>query len=264
MTRMTLASLNIRGVPLTGSQLTDRCLAIGASFEAGDADVVCFQEVHTYYHLSLLARQMRSFRHVGFRRALPGPAGDVVTFSRRPVASVAYRGFGVPPSAPGITALTRLLAGLKGILVTRLAHPAVSVINTHLLANTDGDWSPSSRFCPVHRAQLASLSGVVGSVPPAVVVCGDFNIDRDSGLFAEFIRDTGLDDTFGLNCPATYRAEYLPAGAMPRCIDFILTAGEIKAESAEVLFTGGQALRTGTGWVSDHLGLRAQLHLPAA
>jgi hypothetical protein len=38
-TSVTVASLNIRGVPLTGSRLTARCQAIGAFFEAGDADV---------------------------------------------------------------------------------------------------------------------------------------------------------------------------------------------------------------------------------
>jgi sphingomyelin phosphodiesterase 2 len=47
---------------------------------------------------------------------------------------------------------------------------------------------------------------------------------------------------------------------MPHCIDFILTAGEIKAQDAEVLFTGRQVLRSGPGYVSDHLGLLARLN----
>jgi hypothetical protein len=125
MTHMsvTVASLNIRGVPLTGSRLTARCQAIGAFFEASDADVVCLQEVHTYYHLGQLARQMRSFRYASFRRTLPGQAGDLVTFSRLPVSAIAYQGFGAPPAAPGIRRLTRLRARMKGVLVTRLACP---------------------------------------------------------------------------------------------------------------------------------------------
>ena len=48
MTDVTVASLNIRGVPLTGSRLATRSRAIGAFFERSDADLVCFQEVHTY------------------------------------------------------------------------------------------------------------------------------------------------------------------------------------------------------------------------
>jgi endonuclease/exonuclease/phosphatase family metal-dependent hydrolase len=259
-TSVTVASLNIRGVPLTGSRLTARCQAIGAFFEGSDADVVCFQEVHTYYHFRQLARQMPSFRYASFRRTLPGPAGDVVTFSRLPMSATAYHGFGASPHAPGIPSLTRLRARTKGALVTRLADPAISVVNTHPVANTDGDWSPANRFSPVHRAQLAALARVVRSVPVPAVVCGDFNVDRDSALFGEFIEGAALDDAFEGNCPATFRAEYLPAGEVPHCIDFILTAGEIKAEDTEVLFSGRQVLRGGTGYVSDHLGLLARLN----
>jgi sphingomyelin phosphodiesterase 2 len=263
-TTVTVASLNIRGIPLTGSRLTARCAAIGAFFEASDVDVVCLQEVHTYYHLGQLSRQMRSLRQVSFRRTLPGPAGDVATFSRLPVSATAYRGFGALPATPGISQPIRLKARLKGALVTRLARPGLSVINTHPLANTDGDWSPANRFSPVHRAQLGALGRVTASALAPAVVCGDFNIDRDSSLFGQFIADTALDDAFEGSCPPTFRAEYLPAGATPRCIDFILTAGEIKAEAAEVLFTGEQALRGGAGYVSDHVGLLARLHFPGA
>jgi sphingomyelin phosphodiesterase 2 len=157
-TTITVASLNIRGVPLTGSRLAARCEAIGAFFEASDADVVCFQEVCTYYHLRQLALQMRSFRQVSFRRMLPGPAGDVATFSRLPVSTTAYQGFGALPPTPGISRATRLKARLKGALVTQLVRRGLAVINTHPLANTDGDWSPANWFSQVHRAQLTALS----------------------------------------------------------------------------------------------------------
>ena len=47
----------------------------GTLLDAGDADVVCVQEVLTWWHLWLLARPMRSFSHVSYRPSLPGPAG---------------------------------------------------------------------------------------------------------------------------------------------------------------------------------------------
>ena len=47
---LTVASHNTRGIPLTGSQLAERYAVIGAGFDAGDADVVCCQEVFTYWH----------------------------------------------------------------------------------------------------------------------------------------------------------------------------------------------------------------------
>jgi sphingomyelin phosphodiesterase 2 len=262
MAGVTVASLNIRGVPLTGSRLAARCHAIGAFFEASDVDVACLQEVHTYAHLALLARQMPSFRYVSFRRALPGPAGDAVTFSRIPVSSTAFRGFG--PVTARIPWQARLRARMKGALVTRLTSPEVSVINTHPLANTDGDWSAANRFFPAHRAQLAALSEVVCGAPAPVVVCGDFNIDRDCTLFSDFISETRLGDAFEGGCPPTFRAEYLPAGAKVCCIDFILTGAEVKASSAGVLFADQQELRGGPGYVSDHVGLCARLHVLGA
>jgi sphingomyelin phosphodiesterase 2 len=92
----------------------------------------------------------------------------------------------------------------------------------------------------------------------------DFNVDRESALFTEFVAETGLGDAFEGSCPPTFRIEYLPVGTTPRCIDFILTAGEVKARSAEVLFTGKQVLRRGTGYISDHLGLCARLDVLGA
>lgn len=259
MADVTIASLNIRGVPLTGSRLVARCRAIGAYFEASDVDVVCLQEVATYVHLGLLARRMRSFRYVSVRRTAPGPAGDVVTFSRVPVASTVFHGFG-PVTAP-IPLRARLSARLKGALVTRLDHPGISVVNTHPLANTDGDWSEANRFYPAHRAQLAALSRAVGSVAAPVVVCGDFNIDRDCALFSGFTEQMMLTDAFEGRCPPTFRAEYLPVGKRSRCIDFILTGREVKVSAANVLLAGEQPMRGGSGYVSDHLGLSARLHV---
>ncbi len=260
--RLTVVSLNTRGVPVMGSHLAERYAVIGAALEAGDADVACLQEVLTWWHLRLLARRMGSFRYVSWRASPAGPAGGLVTFSRLPISSTVYRGFGLPPRAPGISGPARWRAALKGVLVTRLARPELCVVNTHPVANRDGDWSRAGRFYPLHRAQLAGLAAVVhGACGAPAVVCGDFNIDRGSSLFSGFVTETGLDDAFEGSCPPTFRAEYLPAGEMPHCLDFILTAGGVKAESAAVMFAGEEMLPGGPGYLSDHLGLRAGLFL---
>jgi hypothetical protein len=73
----------------------------------------------------------------------------------------------------------------SGCRLTRLAHPGLCVVNTHPVANWDGDWSRASRFYPLHRAQLASLARIVRGIGVPAVVCGDFNVDRDSSLFGE-------------------------------------------------------------------------------
>lgn len=259
--RVAVVTLNTRGVPMIGSHLAARYAAIGAALAAGDADVVCFQEVITWWHLRLLWPRMRSFPHVSFRSSRAGPAGGVVTFSRLPVAETVYHSFGVPPEAPGISRGVRLRAGLKGALVTRLESPGLSVVNTHPVANWDGDWSKGNRFYPLHRAQLTVLAQVMHDVDGPAVLCGDLNLARDSSLFDEFMAETGLADAFEGNCPPTFRAEYLPLDKPPHCIDFILTTEAVKAEAATVVFTGKEPLPGGPGYVSDHVGLRAALVL---
>lgn len=258
---LTIATLNTRGIPFTGSQLAARLTVIGAGFDAGDADVVCCQEVFTYWHLRQLVRRMRSYRQVSYGRGAAGPAGGLVTFSRRAVSGTRFRRFGRPPPAPGVPYRSRLRARYTGALVTRLGAPELCVINTHPIANRDGDWSETNRYYPLHRAQFAMLGRVAREAGPRAVLCGDFNLSRESSLFGEFTAATGLADAFEGRCPPTFRAEYLPAGATTHCIDFILTAAEVTADSAALVFAGKERL----GFVSDHIGLRARLSLkPAA
>jgi endonuclease/exonuclease/phosphatase family metal-dependent hydrolase len=259
--RLSVASLNTWDIHILGSDLAARYAAIGTEFEAGRADVVCFQEVFSDWQLQLLARRMPSFRHVSYRPSAAGPAGGLVTFSRRPVSVTAYRGFGTPPKVPGIPRRIRFRARAKGALVTRLACPGLCIVNTHPVANWDGDWSRTGRFYPLHRAHLGALARMVGSMGVPAVVCGDFNVDRDSSLFGDFMAETGLADAFDGRCAPTFRAEYLPVGKVPHCIDFILTTTGVTAESAGVLFTGKVALPGGPGYPSDHIGLCADLLL---
>jgi sphingomyelin phosphodiesterase 2 len=65
--RVSVATLNIRGTPLTGTRRAQRHARIGAAFEDSAADVVCFQEVHTRYHLRTLARRPSTRCAVGDR-----------------------------------------------------------------------------------------------------------------------------------------------------------------------------------------------------
>jgi endonuclease/exonuclease/phosphatase family metal-dependent hydrolase len=125
------------------------------------------------------------------------------------------------------------------------------------MANVDGDWSESNRFYGMRRQQLAALADVVDSLPGPAVVCGDFNVARESRLYRDFISSTQLTDAFAGTCPPTFRAEYLPPGRTSQCIDFVLVTGAVDVESADLMFTDKRPL------VSDHLGLRVKLRVAA-
>jgi sphingomyelin phosphodiesterase 2 len=258
--RLIVASLNTRGTPLAGTRRSERSQCVGEMFESSAVDAVCLQEVHTRAHLRSLIRNMPSFRFAAFGAGAAGPAGGLVVLSRLPIAGFSYRRLPGSPSR-GLPVRSRLLAGRTGVLLVRMADPDVHVLDVHPVANRDGDWSPRNRFGGLQRAQLSRVAALLRDVPEPVVVCGDFNVARDSELFQEFVAETGLNDAFGGECPPTFRQEYLPSGRLARCIDFILTSGPVKAEKAGLLFSGKTEARHGPVFVSDHLGLCAELNL---
>lgn len=247
MTRLTVVSLNTRGLPLFGSALRTRYTAIAEAFETSEPDVVNLQEVLTYRHLHLLSRSMPTYR-ANYRPSAAGPAGGLVTFTRSSALGTRYRRFPTAPTTRGLRRRARLDARLKGVLFTRL--DGLTVLNTHLLANHDGDWSPANRYYPVHQTQLAGLTQYVGSVEGPVVLTGDFNIARDSSLYVGFLRRVGLVDAFGDDCPPTFRQEYLPPGRPSYCIDFVLHSGAPLAV---------QSTRLDDSYPSDHLALEVHL-----
>lgn len=251
--RVSVATLNTLGLPPLDPGRPARYRTIAQGFESSTVDVVNLQEVLTYRHLSSLTRHMPTFAHVRYRRSLIGPAGGLVTLSRVPLATSGYHRLPAAGVPRGLRLRSQLSARAKGVLVTRVAQPDLWVLNTHPMANGDGDWSPGNRYETMQRAQLDGLARVLGSLPGPAVVCGDFNVARNSELHKGFRAGTGLVDAFGGTCPPTFRAEFLPPGRPSNVIDFILTTPSVRAEDAEVIFEDQP--------VSDHVGLRATLVL---
>jgi endonuclease/exonuclease/phosphatase family metal-dependent hydrolase len=247
VTRLTIVSLNTRGLPLFGSALRTRYTAIASGFDESSVDVVNLQEVLTYRHLHLLRRSMPTYR-ANFRPSAAGPAGGLVTFTRHPAVSTHYRRFPAPPRTVGLRRRARLDARLKGVLFTRLG--GLTILNTHLLANHDGDWSAANRHYPIHQSQLSALLRHTETVEGPLVLAGDFNIARSTALYRNFLRDSRLVDAFGDNCPPTFHQAYLRPGRPSHCIDFVLLSA-LTVESAHVDAT----------YPSDHLALEVHLHL---
>lgn len=269
--RVTLATLNTLGIHVVKSRLPSRYKLIAEGLEKGNADVVCLQEIATYWHLWLLTSRMPSFRYVSYQRAALGPAGAVVTFSRLPLAGTDYHRLGPPRGSAAVARLpprNRLTAGLRGALATRLAGSAaastgLTIVNTHTTSNMDADWSPTNRHYLVQQVQLASIGAVLQGIGGPAVLCGDFNVPRQDPLLKSFLDDAGLSDAFGGTCPPTFRAEYLPPGDTAHCVDFILTSPGVRVESRSLLFADKHPSLPAPGYLSDHIGLTATLSVPA-
>jgi endonuclease/exonuclease/phosphatase (EEP) superfamily protein YafD len=259
MDRVAVASLNTLGLPLRASDLPARYGAIAGFFETSDIDVVCFQEVLTRWHLRRLRPGMPSFRHVRTGRGTVGPAGGLVTMSRRPLGPARYHRFPVP--AAGMGRVDQAKSVLKGSLVTRLED--LWVVNTHPMPNRDGDWSSTNRHAAMHRQQLDHLAAVVTRLDGPKAVCGDFNIAAGSTFLPAFEAATGLVDAFAGDPTPTYRAEeFLGPGIPGHRIDFVFTTPSVTVVDRTLILTAKHPFPTGPAYVSDHLGIRTTLNIP--
>ncbi|WP_202880510.1 endonuclease/exonuclease/phosphatase family protein [Kribbella amoyensis] len=255
----TIVTLNTRGLPLKGTRIAERCTKIATELGAGDIDMVCLQEVFTYRQLAHLRRP---FPHVAYRRSALGPAGGLVILSRLHLAGSEYARLPQPRRGSRLPVRARVNALRSGMLSVRLADSGVRVVNVHPVANTDGDWSEGNRFRHVQSEQFDALARVVAADNSPTVVCGDFNTARSSTLHGDLWRRTGLRDAFNGECPPTFHQEFLPPGSTPHCIDFILATEGLGVEETDLLFTDRRRMTSGTGYVSDHIGLLARLGIP--
>ncbi|MGW3771596.1 endonuclease/exonuclease/phosphatase family protein [Actinomadura verrucosospora] len=226
---------------------------LAETIERSDYDVVCLQEVISWRVLGLLRRVAASYPHVSYTPMFPLVRGGLVTLSRHPVTRRHFRAY-----APAGPARPEWLLG-KGALFTRVRLPGghLTVVNTHLSANLDMDWSPSNVYTRVEKGELRRLAAAVDRIPKAepLVVMGDFNVPRDSPYLAEFVSSTGLRDVFGGDTEPTFRPEYAEIGA----IDQVLVGPGLQAK-ARLVFKEKVRLPGGRSTVlSDHYGIEAEI-----
>jgi endonuclease/exonuclease/phosphatase family metal-dependent hydrolase len=260
-----VVSFNVCGLPSMPVSLARRTALFCRELDAGDADVINLQEVFSRSSLHRIRAALPSYPYVAWRRGLGGrPAGALVTFSRRPIEAVSYRSFrGIVPTAGSVRFRTRRAVNslLQGVLTTRMS--GVTVVNTHLTANKDGDWSAGNRYFAYQRAQLRRLHTVLAALTGPVVVTGDFNLARAGALYPLIVPD-GWHDVFAETDPVTYRLQFLPPGSTAHRIDYVLLRGGLSVLDARVLFPEPVTVDGGPPvYVSDHVALAARLALPS-
>ncbi|OQR65788.1 hypothetical protein B6E66_01535 [Streptomyces maremycinicus] len=235
-----------------------RLRALGAVLDRSDHDIVCLQEVMYRRHARLLRRAAPAYRHV----ACSGTVllkGGLVLLSRWPIRR--YRFVRFPMTGP----VRGELLMRKGAQVASVATPAgeLVVVNTHLSANRDDDWSPTNRYTRIAAAELARLAALVAAVGPSlpVAVVGDLNLPRDSAALTDFVTTARLSDMLAGDTRPTYRPT--PRWPSPPALDHVLVraaAGETLTGSADLVFQDKVTLADGRqAYLSDHYGVRAEL-----
>lgn len=268
-----IATFNINGLP-TFYHIKDaeevlvshrvRHKAICAWFEQSDADIICFQEVFTYRNVLLLRKNLPSYPYVAYKPYLFGPRGALVIFSKSPLTVVGYSSFlstSKEIKRARLPWLNVLRSALKGILVARLDNIPLTLINTHLVYNGNGQEEQAHRFHDIHKAQLDLLASQVKKHQDdnnQVVVAGDLNVEVGE-MTADFIKTTGLHDLFdGDNAPS-FHNEFLADLKFKSRIDFLLTSGTPQSAAPKRLFTKRVELSGQSVYLSDHEGLEAKL-----
>ncbi|GGM05369.1 endonuclease/exonuclease/phosphatase family protein [Dactylosporangium sucinum] len=231
-----------------------RLRALAGHLAATPYDVVCLQEVLTAGGARLLAGLAPAYAHRRYHGMLV-LKGGLVLLSRHPVVSCSFVRFPVAgPARPEL--LMR-----KGAQVAVLETPAgrLAVVNTHLSANRDDDWSPANRWTAVARTELTHLAGAVARLDPALplVVTGDLNLPRDSAALADFRAVAGLTDPMAGDPRPTYRPT--PQWPTPPAFDHVLVRGltatcRLAFEEERVPLWDGRSV-----YLSDHYGIEADL-----
>lgn len=244
-----------------------RLRALGEVLERSEYDIVCLQEVTSARNLAALRRVARSYHQVGYAPAFPIVRGGLVTLSRLPLTGQEFTLF--RPARP----VRREWLMLKGVLVTRhrVGDLPLTVVNTHLSANRDDDWSAANRYTRVEAAELRQLGGVVRAAEltgPAgpLVVAGDFNVPRDCATYRDFVRATGLRDLLAGHREPTYRptARWPDPPAIDQVLLSVPPAQAVRSRAAVVL---REAVRLADGreeYLSDHFGIGVELRFGPA
>jgi endonuclease/exonuclease/phosphatase family metal-dependent hydrolase len=241
-----------------------RLRLLGEILDRSTFDVVCLQEVLWRWNWMELRDICRTFPHVAYAAQGPAITGGLVTLSRWPIAERRYVVYRVRTARhrPRVDWFLR-----KGLLITRCeiaSHP-VTVVNTHLLANSDGDWSETNRYSVALRAGLLQLAQELEALDPdvPVLVMGDFNVPSGSWLFDEFVATTGLRDVMAGDTRPTYRPT--PRLRTVPAIDHLLvrqSPSHMIVADTKLAFEEAVLLPDGRSvYLSDHYGIESSLDL---
>ena len=202
---LSLLTLNCFGTPVPKARRRLRALA--RQLEHSTIQLVCLQEVQLVFFQRLLIQACASYPFQAFEPHLHSPKGGLVTLSRMPLATQLFETYTEQGRWYLPTAMDRFLR--KGMLISSLQWESapVVVINTHVIANYNGDWERQGVFARMQEKQLHQLAEIVAIQPSdaLVVVVGDFNIPRGSRLYKNFLQGTGLVDTLAEDKRPTHR-----------------------------------------------------------
>lgn len=220
------------------------------------------------HYVPLLTRAFTRFPFAAFEPFLYAPKGGLMTLSRRQFEHTDFLLYRERGWWHTLSIADWMLH--KGALLTRMTvfGTPLIVINTHLIANYDGDWSPDNRYAQIEAVEMRQLADLVNAQDPAalIVVAGDFNFPRRSWLYHEFAEAIGAQDPLCDHTAPTFRPPFLLDPSLAEAIDHVFIRpprAVTVVHDAQLLFEHKVRLVGGRrGYVSDHLGICVRLEWP--
>jgi endonuclease/exonuclease/phosphatase family metal-dependent hydrolase len=264
--KISLLSFNTLGTPFFAPYITRRYRKIAQHIADGDFDIVCLQEIFTYYHFSLFQKTLKEFPYTIFQKNPFGPRGGLVIFSKIPLTDPKFRSFSYPKNAfvPLYTKLAQ-----QGILSAEIKELSLRIATTHFSSDTVHELTPANKLYNLIHSQSLQAAEFVNSTKnsESLILAGDFNIAKQSLLYKEFVTSTKVVDTFGKDTTPTYlpdRVSYFyrsPAGR-PDNIYIKSSRRNIKILKTGYEFTKLEKFSNNKeSYLSDHIGLHCILEV---
>lgn len=264
-TELSVLTYNTLGVPFFAKDITKRYLKAAQLINNSSFDVICLQELFTYYHFFLFQRKLTNYPHYSMQKNPFGPKGGLVIFSKLPLSRPDFFTYSYPQGA-AIPLYTKIAQ--NGMLSSAIESLGIRIATTHFTSDVVHDLSPKDKYYALIRNQSQEAAEVVNRYTKnemPLILTGDFNIAKDSVLYREFIQKADLSDVFYNSSESTYFPDRIPyfyvANASAR-IDFIFVSPKtnFKSKVKEHLFIKQISLANGKkSYLSDHIALHCIL-----
>ena len=257
---MRILTLNCQGLPWIRD--TDvRLATLGRLLNDAGYDIVCLQEIVLARSIALFRRACPKLPYLAYRPWGWMLKGGLLILSRWPIRRTRFVSYTKRGRWLTISMADWMLR--KGMLIGEIVLPQapVAILNTHLLANYDDDWSKRNPYARQQLAELRQLTRVVNGLDRDLLtlICGDFNVPRGSWLYTALVQATHVYDPLAGNTDPTCT----PASRQPEtgryALDHIFLRAPIPhtlTAAARLVLQERVRLVNGThAYLSDHCGV---------
>ncbi len=252
---LSIATFNVQGTPIFSADTYNRIRKIAEVLNSTDVDIINLQEIFTYQHLVIFKKILKNFHYCLFQGFIFGPKGGLVTFSKVSIEKQKYISY-------SSVTLTKKLFLSKGILINKIKNSSIFIVNTHLTANRDNNWSKNNRFYLIHKNQITEFSNIINRIQDYdfVISGGDFNISKKCSLYRQLIAESKSQDLFKKYGFPTFHKEFMTEDENSHRIDYLLikvNENKFSVVNKEHIFAKQLISEDNNrGFLSDHVGLK--------